>query len=73
MYMKIYEGDIFDKVYEVFSTLKKKKLKMNKILIGKFENLLEYLDFEQDYWSRTAIGKYKIGHDSIRLLKWLAY
>ena len=30
------------------------------------------LDFEQDYWSRTAECIYKIGHDSFRLLKWLA-
>ena len=29
-------------------------------------------DFEQDYYSRTAIGLYEIEHDSIRLLKWLA-
>ena len=30
-------------------------------------------DFEQDYWSRTAIGIYKTGHDCIRLMKWLIY
>ena len=30
-------------------------------------------DFEQDYWSRTAEGSYKIGHDSFRLMKWLIY
>ena len=30
-------------------------------------------DFEQNYYSRTAIGIYKIGHDAIRLTKWLAY
>ena len=35
--------------------------------------MLEKPDFEQDYYSRTVIGIYKIGHDSIRLLKWLAY
>ena len=28
-------------------------------------------DFEQDYWSKTATGVYKIGHDSIRLMKWI--
>ena len=33
--------------------------------------MLENPDFEQNYWSRTAIGVYKIGHDSIRLMKWL--
>ena len=26
-------------------------------------------DFEQDYWSRTAQGVYKIAHDGIRLMK----
>ena len=31
--------------------------------------MLEKPDFEQDYWSRTAMGKYKVAHDSIRLLK----
>ena len=35
--------------------------------------MLENLDFEQDYWSRTAIGVYKIGHDSIRIMKLVAY
>ena len=30
-------------------------------------------DFEQDYWSRTAIAIYKIGHDCIRLMKWLIH
>ena len=28
---------------------------------------------EQNYWSRTATGIYKIGHDSIRLMKWICY
>ena len=30
-------------------------------------------DFEQDLWSRTATGIYEIGHDSIRLMKWICY
>ena len=30
-------------------------------------------DFEQKYYSKTTEGVYKIGHDSIRILKWLAY
>ena len=29
-------------------------------------------DFEQNYYSRTAKGFYKIGHDFIRLVKWVA-
>ena len=30
-------------------------------------------NFEQNYWSRTSKGIYKIGHDSIRLIKWICY
>ena len=30
-------------------------------------------DFEQNYWTRTATGIYKMGHDCLKLLKWLAY
>ena len=33
----------------------------------------EYPDFEQNYYSRTAMGVYKIGHDTIGLMKWLPY
>ena len=35
--------------------------------------MLENLDFEQNDWSRTAEGIYKIGRDSIRLTKWIFY
>ena len=35
--------------------------------------MLEKPDFEQNYWSRTAIGIYKIGNDSVLLLEWLIY
>ena len=34
--------------------------------------MLENPGFEQDHYSRTAIGFYEVGHDSIRLMKWLA-
>ena len=30
-------------------------------------------DFEQNYWSRTSTGIYKIGHDSVSLMKWICY
>ena len=56
----------------MLSTLKNKKLKVNRILIEKYKDLLEYPDFEQDLYSRTAIGIYKMGLDSIRLMKSLA-
>ena len=42
-------------------------------MIENYKDELKNLDFEQDYWSRTAIGIYKIGHDSIRLMKWLIF
>ena len=70
---KNYEGNDYNKIYEVLSILKNKKLKINNILIKKYKDMLENLDFEQDYWSRPAEGIYKIRHDSIRLMKWLIY
>ena len=69
---KICEGNDYDKFFEALSTLKTLKLKINNALIEKHKDLLENPDFEQDYWSRTAIGVYKIGHDSNRIMKWLA-
>ena len=70
---KIYEGDDYDEIYKVLSTLKNKKSKINNILIEKYKNMLENLDFEQNYWSTAATGVYKNGHDSIRLMKWICY
>ena len=35
--------------------------------------MIKIPDFEQNYWSRTAKGIYKIGHDSSRLVKWICY
>ena len=70
---KIYEGDDYDKIHEVLSTLKNKKLKINNLLIEKDKNMLLNPNFEQKHWSRTAEGIYKIGHDSIRLMKWICY
>ena len=35
--------------------------------------MLNKPDFEQDYSSKTATGKYKIGQDSIKLTKWICY
>ena len=68
---KIYEGNDFDEIYKVLSTFKNKKLKINNTLIDIYEDMMKNPDFEQDYWSRTATGIYKIGHDSIRLMKWI--
>ena len=70
---KIYEGENYDEIYEVLSTLKNKKLKINNTLIEKYKDMLKNPNFEQNYWSRTAKGIYKIGYDSIRLMKWICY
>ena len=70
---KIYEGDDYDEIYKVLSTLKNKKLKINNILIEIYKDMIKNPDFEQNYWSRTAKGIYKIGHESIRLMKWICY
>ena len=70
---KIYEVDNYDKIYEVLSALKNKKSKLNNTLIEKYKNMTENPDFEQNHWSKTAEGIYKIGYDSIRLMKWFCY
>ena len=35
--------------------------------------MLENPNFEQNKYSLTSTGIYKIGHDSIRLMKWICY
>ena len=62
----IYEGNDYDEICKLLSLLKNKKIKINIILIQKYKNMLESPNFEQNYWSRTAEGIYKNGHDSIR-------
>ena len=66
---QLYESNDYNKTYEVLSTLKIKKLKTKIILVEKYKDMLEKPTFEQDHWSRTAEGIYKLGHDSIRLMK----
>ena len=70
---KIYEGDDSDEIYKVLSTLKIKKLKRNNILIDIYKDMLLNPNFEQNHYSLTAFGIYKIGHESIRLIKWICY
>ena len=64
-----YEDDDFDKIYEVLSTLKNEKLKINNILTEEYKDTLKTPDFEQNYRSRTAKSICKTGHASIRLMK----
>ena len=70
---KIYEGDDYDGIFKVLSTLKNKKLKINNTLIEIYKNMLLNPNFEQNYWSNTATGIYKNDHDSIRLMKWICF
>ena len=70
---RIYESDDYDEIYKALSTLKNKKLKINYNLIEIYKDMVLNPNFEQNYWSRTARDIYKIGHDSIRLMKWICY
>ena len=70
---KIYESDDFDKIYEVLSTLKNKKLKKNNTLFEIYKDMLEKPNFEQNHFSMNSTGIYKIAHDSIRLMKWICF
>ena len=66
---KIYEGDDYYEIYKVLSTIKNKKLKMNNKLIEIYKDMLKNPKFEQNKYSLTSTGNYKIAHDSIRLMK----
>ena len=35
--------------------------------------MIKNLDFEQNNYSRTAVGIYNTGHESPRLLNWLIF
>ena len=70
---KIYKGDDYDKISKVLSTLKNKKLNINNILIKKYKDLLENPNFEQNHYSKSSTGIYKIPRDIITLMKWVCY
>ena len=70
---RIYEGDDYYKIFEVLSTLKNKKLKINNILIENYTDMLKNPDFEQNKYSPTSTRFFKLGHDSIRIMKWICY
>ena len=46
---KICEGDDFDRIVEVLSTIKFEKLNINKILIDKYKDMLENSNCEKIY------------------------
>ena len=47
-------------------------MKINNILIETYKDRIINNDFEQDIYSKTAEVIYRIGHDSIREMKWEA-
>ena len=49
-----------------FIHIKKEKIKINKLLIEKYKDMLTNPDFEKEYNSRTATGINKVGQGSIR-------
>ena len=53
--LKIQEENDYDKLFEVLSTLKNKKIK-KIILIEKYISMLKNYDFEQHIYSKTAVG-----------------
>ena len=53
---QIFESDNFDKLLEVLSTLRNKKLKIDNILIEKIKDMLENHNFEQNRYSITSKG-----------------
>ena len=67
----MYEGTDLNKIYDVLWEFKK-NLEIINILNEKYKNLNENPDLEQHFYSRTLTGIYKIGHDSVRLVEWLA-
>ena len=70
---KIYESDNYDEIYKILSKIKNKKVKINNNIIEIYKDMLENPNFEQNKYSITSSGIYKIGHDSIRLIKWICY
>ena len=62
---KIYEGDDYNEIYKTLSALKNKKLKINNNTIEIYKDMLKNPNFEQNKYSLTSSGIYKIGHDSI--------
>ena len=61
------------KYTKFYQHLKTKKLKRNNTIIGIYKDMLKNPNFEQNRYSLTSTGIYKIGHDSIRLMKWIWY
>ena len=47
---KIYEGDDYDEIYKVLSTLKNENIRINITLIEIYKDMMINSDIEQNYW-----------------------
>ena len=55
----------------MFNKNKTQKIKQKELISWK-KKLMDK-DFEQNHYSRTAKGIYKVGYASLNLVKWMAY
>ena len=65
------EGESFNESLNILSTLRKKKLKSQNELAERKRSMIK--EFEQNRDSRTASGIFRIGHDRIRISKYMAH
>ena len=70
---KIYEVNDFEKIYEVLSTLKYKKVRVNNTLIDIYKEMLLNHIFEQKKKFNNFNWLFKIAHNSFRIMKWICY
>ena len=64
------EGHDFEKLTLYIIRLKKRKPNMKDELVEKYKKMDP--DLEQNYYSRTTKSIYRVGHDKIRIMKWMA-
>ena len=50
------DGYDYDQIHEALSRIKNKNLKTKTTLIEKYRDLLDFPDFEKDYYSRAAVS-----------------
>ena len=66
-----FEGQDYKEIDDVLSKMKCKKLFIKKEFVEKFIKMVDEL--EQQYYSKTARGKYTTGIGGKRLVKWMSY
>ena len=67
---KINEGEDLIEFFDVLLRLKNEKLNIKNEIFETYGVMVE--EFEQNHFSRAA-KSYRIRHDSIRIMKWMAH